>query len=185
MDPLRSTAGVVCAIFVCRMVHIKYPLLQVGKTRIPKFKVAEITSCKFCPAMCLSHFLYPPPPPPLPPPPPPALGAMLATLGELTEFRLAFSGILAHINLWREREMFYLTTHSTHFIYGYTATDIWLRTIQIVREETRFRHIGYSYRLTARVLLYAPSHRQDNTYISIFLTCLFRSSLEREQSYLF
>ena len=26
------------------------------------------------------------------------------------------------------------------------------------------RHIGYSYRLTARVLLYAPSHRQDNTY---------------------
>ena len=30
--------------------------------------------------------------------------------------------------------------------------------------ETRCRHIGYSYRLTARVLLYAPSHRQDNTY---------------------
>ena len=54
----------------------------------------------------------------------------------------------------REREMFYLTTHSTHFIYGYMASDIWLRTILI----------GYSYRLTARVLLYAPSHRQDNTY---------------------
>ena len=31
-----------------------------------------------------------------------------------------------------EREMFYLTTHSTHFIYGYMASDIWLRTIQIV-----------------------------------------------------
>ena len=27
-----------------------------------------------------------------------------------------------------EREMFYLTTHSTHFIYGYMASDIWLRT---------------------------------------------------------
>ena len=27
----------------------------------------------------------------------------------------------------REREMFYLTTHSTHFIYGYMASDIWLR----------------------------------------------------------
>ena len=64
----------------------------------------------------------------------------------------------------REREMFYLTTHSTHFIYGYMASDIWLRTILIVRKETRCRHIGYSYRLTARVLLYAPSHRQDNTY---------------------
>ena len=45
----------------------------------------------------------------------------------------------------REREMFYLTTHSTHFMYGYMASDIWLRTILIVRKETRCRHIGYSY----------------------------------------
>ena len=28
---------------------------------------------------------------------------------------------------------------------------------------TRCRHIGYSFRLTARVLLYASCHRQDNT----------------------
>ena len=70
----------------------------------------------------------------------------------------------------REREMFYLTTHSTHFTYGYMASDIWLRTILIVREETRCRHIGYSYRLTARVLLYAPSHRQDNTYHGLCYT---------------
>ena len=33
--------------------------------------------------------------------------------------------------------MFYLTTHTTHFIYGYMASDIWLRTILIVRKETR------------------------------------------------
>ena len=28
---------------------------------------------------------------------------------------------------WKEgrKEMFYLTTHSTHFIYGYMASDIW------------------------------------------------------------
>ena len=64
----------------------------------------------------------------------------------------------------RERKMFYLTTHSTHFIYGYMASDIWLRTILIVRKETRCLHIGHSFRLTARVLLYAPSHRQDSTY---------------------
>ena len=70
----------------------------------------------------------------------------------------------------REREMFYLTTHSTHFIYGYMASDIWVRTILIVRKETRCRHIGYSYRLTARVLLYAPSHRQDNTYHGLCYT---------------
>ena len=65
--------------------------------------------------------------------------------------------------------MFYLTTHSTHFIY------IWLRTILIVRKETRYRHIGYSLRLTARVLLYAPSHRQDNTYHG--LCCTSRGAL--------
>ena len=62
------------------------------------------------------------------------------------------------------KEMFYLTMHSTHFIYGYMVSDIWLRTILIVRKETRCRHIGYSFRLAARVLLYAPSHRQDSTY---------------------
>ena len=67
-------------------------------------------------------------------------------------------------------EMFYLTTHSTRFIYGYMASDIWLRTILIVRKETRCRHIGYSYRLTARVLLYAPSHRQDCTYHGLCYT---------------
>ena len=66
--------------------------------------------------------------------------------------------------------MFYLTTHSTHFIYSYMASDIWLRTILIVRMETRCRHIGYSYRLTARVFLYAPSHRQDNTYHGLCYT---------------
>ena len=66
--------------------------------------------------------------------------------------------------------MFYLTTHSTHFIYGYMASDIWLRTILIVRKETRCHHIGYSYRLTARVILYAPSHRQDNTYHGLCYT---------------
>ena len=52
----------------------------------------------------------------------------------------------------------YPMTHSTHFINGYMASDIWLRTILIVRKETRCRHIGYSFQLTARVLLYAPSH---------------------------
>ena len=44
------------------------------------------------------------------------------------------------------------------------ASDLWLRTILIVRKETRCRHIVYSFRLTARVILYAPSHIQDNTY---------------------
>ena len=70
----------------------------------------------------------------------------------------------------KEKEMFHLTTHSAHFIYGYMASDIWLRTILIVRKETLCRHIGYSYRLTARVLLYAPSQRQDSTYHGLCYT---------------
>ena len=38
------------------------------------------------------------------------------------------------------------------------------------REETRCRHMGYSFRLTARDLLYAPSHRQDSTYHGLCYT---------------
>ena len=79
-----------------------------------------------------------------------------------------------------QREMFYLTTHSTHFMYGYMASDIWLRTILIVRKETRCRHIGYSYRLTSRVLLYAPYHRQDSTYHGLCYTS--RGALARTRN---
>ena len=70
--------------------------------------------------------------------------------------------------------------HSTHFIYGYMASDIWLRTILIVRKETRCCHIGYSFRLTARVLLYAPSHRQDITYHGLWYTS--RGALARTKN---
>ena len=35
-------------------------------------------------------------------------------------------------------------------------------------EETRCRHMGYSFRLAARILVYAPSHSQDNTYQGLF-----------------
>ena len=38
------------------------------------------------------------------------------------------------------------------------------------REETRCRQIGYTFRLTARVVLYAPSHRQDSTYHGLCYT---------------
>ena len=80
------------------------------------------------------------------------------------------------INSWRHssgtgrKEMFYLTTHSTHFIYGYVASDIWQSTTQIGRKESRCRHIGYSFRLTARVILYALFHKQDNTYHGLCYT---------------
>ena len=50
------------------------------------------------------------------------------------------------------------------------VSDIWIKTILIVRKETRCHHIGYSFRLAARVLLDAPSHRQDSTYHGLCYT---------------
>ena len=63
------------------------------------------------------------------------------------------------------RKCFYLTTHSTHLV-----MVIWRRTIQIAREVTWCHHMGYSFLLTARVLLYAQSLRQDSTYHSLCYT---------------
>ena len=79
----------------------------------------------------------------------------------------------------REREMFYLTTHSTHFIYGYMASDIWLRTILIVRKETCCRHIGYPFRLAVRAFyMHHPTDRITHT--TAFVTPAVEHWLERE-----
>ena len=40
----------------------------------------------------------------------------------------------------------------------------------VAREESHCRLMGYSFRLAARVLLYAPSHRQDGTYHGLWET---------------
>ena len=60
----------------------------------------------------------------------------------------------------------YLTTHSIQFIYSHMALDKWyLRTTQIVRETSHCCHIlSYSFQLTTRDVLHAPSHRHDRTY---------------------
>ena len=53
---------------------------------------------------------------------------------------------------------FYLTTHSTHFIYGYMASDIWLWTILIVRNE-RERNVLFNDALNTFYLrLYGVRH---------------------------
>ena len=54
------------------------------------------------------------------------------------------------------RKCLFNSALNTYFIYGYMASDIWLRTILIVRKKTRCCHIGYCFRLTASVVLYAP-----------------------------
>ena len=66
--------------------------------------------------------------------------------------------------------MFYSTTHSTHFIYGYMVSDMVKDRSDREREETCCCHMGYYFRLTARILLYAPSHRQDSTYHGLYYT---------------
>ena len=40
----------------------------------------------------------------------------------------------------------------------------------MVKDHTDSRHMGYSFRLTARVLLYAPSRRQNSTYHGLCYT---------------
>ena len=52
---------------------------------------------------------------------------------------------------------------------GYTVSDIWQRIADSERG-TRCRHMGYSFRIIARVILYTPSHRQDSTYHSLCYT---------------
>ena len=76
--------------------------------------------------------------------------------------------------------MFYLTTHSTHFIYGYMASDIWLRTILIVRKETHCRHIGYSYRLTAKGFFYMHHPTDRIAHTMAFDTPVVEHWLERD-----
>ena len=98
------------------------------------------------------------------------------------------------------KEMFYLTTHSTHFIYGRKEGNVlfndalnafYLRLYGVRhmvkdhsdrREETCCRHIGYSLRLAARVLLYASSHRQDNTYHGVCNTSRVALVITRNSS---
>ena len=69
------------------------------------------------------------------------------------------------------KDMFYLTTHSTHFILRLYGVGHMVKDhSDSEREKTRCRHMGYSFRLTARVLLYAPSHRQYSTYHGLCYT---------------
>ena len=40
----------------------------------------------------------------------------------------------------------------------------------MVKDHSDSRHMGYSFRLTERVILYPPSHRQDSTYHGLSYT---------------
>ena len=101
------------------------------------------------------------------------------TLQFFNQTFISFTKIFVITGDFGRKEMFYLTMHSTHFIYGYMASDIWLRTILIVRKETHCRHIGYSFRLTARFFyMHHPTDRIAHT--TAFVTPVVVHWLERE-----
>ena len=77
------------------------------------------------------------------------------------------------------KEMFNLTTHSTHFIYGCMALNIWSTTIQIVGEETHCHHlIGYSSISNKGSFICTISQMDSNTMT--FVTPVMQHWLEQE-----
>ena len=66
---------------------------------------------------------------------------------------------------------FYLQLYGAgHMVKDYSAR----------KEACSHHYIGYSFWLAARVLLYAPSHRQDSTYTTAFVTPVMEHWLEKE-----
>ena len=66
--------------------------------------------------------------------------------------------------------MFYLMTHSTHFILQLYGIGHMVKDHSDSERGNPLPPHGQSFQLTARVLLYAPSHRQDSTYHSLCYT---------------
>ena len=72
------------------------------------------------------------------------------------------------LNISRKEGNVYLTMHSTHFIYGYIASD--MVKDHLDSERANCCHMGYSFRLAARYLLYTLKYRQNNTYNDLCYT---------------
>ena len=62
-------------------------------------------------------------------------------------------------------KMFFLTTHSKHFSYGYMALNIMVKDHSgIEKRNPQTPYMGHCLRFAQQVRLHAPSHRQDSTY---------------------
>ena len=60
--------------------------------------------------------------------------------------------------------MFHLTTHSTHFLFTVHGVIHMVKDHSDSERENRCHHLGYSFQLAARVLLYAhPTDRITHT----------------------
>ena len=69
---------------------------------------------------------------------------------------------LTTIYIW-ERNVLFNDALNTFYLRLYGVRHM-VKDHSDSQKGNRCRHNGYSYRLTARVLLYVPSHRQDSTY---------------------
>ena len=65
--------------------------------------------------------------------------------------------------------MFYLTTPSTHFIYGYMASDIWLRTILISEKVNPLPPHGLLFPISSKGF-YMHRPTQDSSYHGLCYT---------------
>ena len=74
----------------------------------------------------------------------------------------SMSHVRPYICITRERNVLFNDALNTFYLQLYGVRHM-VKDHSDMRKKTRCHHIGYSYRLTARVLLYTPSHRQDNT----------------------
>ena len=67
-------------------------------------------------------------------------------------------------------EMFYLMTHSTYFIYRYMTSDMVKNHLYSEKGNPLLPLHGLLFSISSKGLLYAPFHRQDNTYHSLCYT---------------
>ena len=75
-----------------------------------------------------------------------------------------------HSDSERERNVLFNDALNTFYLRLYGVRHMVKDHSDSEREDTRCRHIGYSFRLAARVILYAPSHRRDCTYHGLCYT---------------
>ena len=83
-----------------------------------------------------------------------------------------------HKQIWFLKRLTLSGRKEGNVLFNDTLNTFWLSTSQIAREETYFHHyMSYSFRLAARVLLYAISHRQNSTAL---VTPVVENWLERK-----
>ena len=103
---------------VCGMVHIKVPLLLIDKTSLCGSSGFHFSLSEWSLTICMTPYNR-------------RINVLSASLNKtflsLSNCEELFSNYNEFIQLvaFGRKEMLYLTTHSSHFIYGYMASDIW------------------------------------------------------------